>query len=191
MRDTALQKTVLNDLGDDGLHQLADELGTSDREAKKLVRETLASLTGTLAEDAKSQQGAKQLTEALNEAPTPTAGSVGPSTGGTPLKGVMAFAGGSALSGGIMGSVLGKVTMPVAKAVSARTGLPVAQVSKAMRILLPIAMTAISQLAKKKKVRASGLHDMLEHEQKAAQSPGGLLGTVGNLLRSFGKATPA
>ncbi|NGN70012.1 DUF937 domain-containing protein [Streptomyces sp. A7024] len=188
MRANSLQKAILQELGPDQMHELATELGTTDRAAKKLVGTAVESLTGTLADEASSPEGAREVAQAFSEAPDPAG-----QANARPLTGVAQFAGGGmgGIKGGILASVLGRVTLPVAKAVSARTGLPVTQVNNAMRVILPIAMTVLSQVAKKKNVSASGLSDMLSEEQQHTQESGGLMGMLGKILGGGGEKARA
>ncbi|MEV6108518.1 DUF937 domain-containing protein [Streptomyces sp. NPDC051940] len=179
MTDKAVHKAVLDQLGSDQMHQLASELGTNDRTVRILVDETVSSLSGTLADEAQTPQGAHEVAQAFNEVPYD--GSAVP-VNVRPLSGVSAFAGSGALKSGVAGAVLARVAMPVARTVAKRTGLPVTQVEKALRILLPLAMTALSQAAKRKNVKASGLSEYLTAEQQQARPSSGLLATLTRLL---------
>jgi hypothetical protein len=142
MRDKSVRKSVLEELGPEQLRRLAGMLGTSERTTERVVDETVASLSGTLADSAKSPQGADELARAFV-------------TGG--------------FKGGVMVSVLARVSMPVARMVASRTGLPVTQVAKAMKILIPLVMAALSRRAKKRNVRAGELSGMLASEQENAR----------------------
>ncbi|MQY16486.1 hypothetical protein SRB5_66850 [Streptomyces sp. RB5] len=192
MSNKAVHKAVLDQLGSEQVTRLAEELGTSDHTVKKLVDETIASLSGTLAEEARTPQGARHVAEAFNEVPadgsavpvdvSPLTGPA-PGTPGTQMPaGARGFMGAGMLGSSIVGSLLARVTLPVARTVAARTGLPVAQVSNAMKIVLPLAITALSQLAKKKNVKASGLSDYLDAEQRQTRQPSGLLGSLSRLF---------
>ncbi|QLE75371.1 hypothetical protein FGW37_30685 [Streptomyces rectiverticillatus] len=126
MGDEALQQDVLDELGEDRIQELAGELGTDADGATRMVRETVAALP-------------EELTRQESAAP---AGAAGP--GG--LGGL-----GGGLGGGLMSGVLGKITGPVAETVAKRTGLPVAQVTRALELLLPVVMTTIAKRRGRKK----------------------------------------
>ncbi|MGK5544561.1 DUF937 domain-containing protein [Streptomyces sp. URMC 127] len=124
MGDEALQKDVLDELGEDRVQELAGELGTDADGARRMVRETVAALP----EDLTRENGA---------APAGAAGfggfgGLGQGLGGGP-------------GGGLMSGVLGRITKPVAETVARRTGLPAAQVARALELLLPVVMTAIAK----------------------------------------------
>ncbi|WP_078898227.1 DUF937 domain-containing protein [Streptomyces sp. CNQ-509] len=186
MRDRSVHKSVLDDLGTEQLHQVATELGTGSRGAKRVVGETVAALTGSLAEEAATPHGAHEVEQALDEAQGATP--AGAAAGARPAKGATAPAGagtfaGSALGGGMLATIVGRTSMPVARAVSQRTGIPMAQVSRALKILTPVAMAAVSRAARSRNVGADGLAEMLREEQQATRRPGG---TLGALARLFG-----
>lgn len=186
MRDKPVHKAVLDDLGPEQLHQVADALGTGSRGARRVVGETVAALTGSLAEEASSPHGAHEVEQALDEvqgaAPAGAAAGARPVKGSSGLVGAAPFAGG-ALGCGMLATIVGRTSMPVARAVSQRTGIPMAQVSRALKILTPVAMAAVSRAARNRDVRADGLAEMLTDEQQATRRPGG---TLGALARLFG-----
>ncbi|MGK5727945.1 DUF937 domain-containing protein [Streptomyces sp. URMC 124] len=123
MGDEALQQDVLDELGEDRIQELAGELGTDADGATRMVRETVTALPD-------------ELTREASAAPAGAAG----------LGGL-----GGGLGGGLMSGVLGKITGPVAEAVAKRTGLPVAQVSRALELLLPVVMTTIAKRRARKR----------------------------------------
>ncbi|MEU5192038.1 DUF937 domain-containing protein [Streptomyces klenkii] len=128
MGDEALQKDVLDELGEDRIQELAGELGTDADGATRMVRETVAALP-------------EELTRENGAAPAGVAGLGG--FGG--LGGLGQGSGGGMLSGGLMSGVIGRITKPVAETVAKRTGLPAAQVARALELLLPVVMTAIAK----------------------------------------------
>ncbi|MET9417649.1 DUF937 domain-containing protein [Streptomyces klenkii] len=123
MGDEALQKDVLDELGEDRIQELAGELGTDADGATRMVRETVTALP-------------EELTRENGAAPAGVAGLGG--FGG--LGGL-----GQGPGGGLMSGVLGRITKPVAETVAKRTGLPAAQVARALELLLPVVMTAIAK----------------------------------------------
>ncbi|WP_407565052.1 DUF937 domain-containing protein [Streptomyces sp. 184] len=184
MKDKPIHKAVLDDLGPGQLHQVADELGTGSRGAKRVVGETVAALTGSLAEEAATPHGAHEVEQALDEAQGAApagAGVAARPAKGSALVGAVPFAG-SALGGGMLATIVGRTSMPVARAVSQRTGIPMAQVSRALKILTPVAMHAVSRAAQNREIRADGLSEMLTEEQRATRKPGGALGALARLF---------
>ncbi|MEV4922946.1 DUF937 domain-containing protein [Streptomyces roseoverticillatus] len=127
MGDEALQKDVLDELGEDRIQELAGELGTDADGATHMVRETVAALPEELTRE--------------NGNGTAPAGAAG--LGG--FGGLAQGLGGGGLGGGLMSGVLGRITKPVAETVAKRTGLPAAQVARALELLLPVVMTAIAK----------------------------------------------
>ncbi|MEO3763294.1 DUF937 domain-containing protein [Streptomyces sp. B8F3] len=185
MKDKPIHKAVLDDLGTEQLHQVATELGTGNRGAKRVVGETVAALTGSLAEEAATPHGAHEVEQALDEAQgaalAGTAAATRQARGAAALTGAGTFAG-NALGCGMLATIVGRTSMPVARAVSQRTGIPMAQVSRALKILTPVAMAAVSRAAQNRNVRAGGLSEMLAEEQQATRKPGGALGALARLF---------
>ncbi|GAA2136604.1 DUF937 domain-containing protein [Streptomyces synnematoformans] len=186
MRGKPVHKAVLDDLGPEQLHQVADELGTGSRGAKRVVGETVAALTGSLAQEASTTHGAHEVEQALDEArgaaPAGAGAAAGPAKDTSALVGAVPFTGG-APGGGMLATIIGRTSMPVARAVSQRTDIPMAQVSRALKILTPVVMTAVSRTAKNRKVQAEGLSEMLAQERRADRRSGGPLVA---LARRFG-----
>ncbi|MDJ0340052.1 DUF937 domain-containing protein [Streptomyces sp. H10-C2] len=145
MSDEPLQNEVLSEIGDDRLQEIAGLLGTDPESARKLVGTSVTSLTGVLTDDAVTPGGTAELSQALEQAatePEPPAGAAG-------------FAGlgvlGSAAGGGMLLTVLRKVTAPTARAVSKKTGLPVAAVAGALELVIPVVATVLAKRARSAK----------------------------------------
>ncbi|MDJ0463680.1 DUF937 domain-containing protein [Streptomyces sp. H27-C3] len=164
MNDDSLQKDVLDELGDDKLQEIAGLLGTDTAGAQDVVQSSVSALSGGLEEKAvaATPEEAEEVRLAIADAAEP------------PLQGVATLGGGlgGMLSGGLMGGVLAKIARPAAAAVAKRTGLPVASVTKAFEVVLPVVVAVLSKRAARGKATASGgggLGDLL----------GGLLGGGG------------
>ncbi|MET8677645.1 hypothetical protein ABZW18_08645 [Streptomyces sp. NPDC004647] len=57
---------------------------------------------------------------------------------------------------GTLAGVLDRLTAPTAKAVSSRTGLPFADVSRALELLLPVVLSVLAERHREERGRSSG-----------------------------------
>ncbi|GGV34077.1 DUF937 domain-containing protein [Streptomyces spectabilis] len=140
MSDTSsesFEEDVLVELGDDGLQEIATLLGTDTDGARSVVGTTASTLSAPLQEEAAAQAPAP--------APDP------------PLQGVATLGGGlgGLLGGGMMAGVLAKVAKPVATAVSKKTGVPVATVTRVIELLIPVVLAVLSKRAGRTPPRTS------------------------------------
>ncbi|MFD0413924.1 DUF937 domain-containing protein [Streptomyces sp. NPDC127108] len=137
--DTSFEQDVLNELGDDRLQEIADVLGTDPAGAQAVVGQTVSTLSGTLQDKAQAAdpEEAAEVRQAFTEE--------------APLQGVATLGGGlgGLLGGGIMAGMLGKLSRPVANAVAKKTGLPVATVTRAVELLIPVVLTVLTKRARK------------------------------------------
>ncbi|GAA0614354.1 hypothetical protein [Streptomyces crystallinus] len=124
--DSSFEQDVLNELGDDGLHRLAQELGTDPVAARHVVASAASGLADELPPDAVASEAAAPPEDA-------------------PLQGVATLGGLGAVGGGLMAGVLAKATKPVATAVAKKTGLPVATVTRGLELLVPVVLTVLSK----------------------------------------------
>ncbi|MFJ4716410.1 DUF937 domain-containing protein [Streptomyces sp. NPDC088785] len=136
-----LERDVLDELGDDGLRQLAEALGTDAPGAQDFVADTVSNLSGGLRERAEEgPDGAHEVREAIDEAAQP------------PLQGVAAFGGlGGPAAGGLLAGLLARMSRPAANAIAKRTGLPAANVARGIELVLPVLVAALSRRAARKK----------------------------------------
>ncbi|MFF7195454.1 DUF937 domain-containing protein [Streptomyces sp. NPDC088197] len=142
MSDRPLQDEVLTELGDERLQELADRLGTDTDAARQVVGASVGSLTGVVTDEAVTPGGTAELSQALEQAASEP----------EPLTGVAGFAGlGTGVGGGLLTTVLRKATAPTARAVSKRTGLPVAAVTMALETLIPVVATVLAKRARRAK----------------------------------------
>ncbi|MFJ4406388.1 MULTISPECIES: DUF937 domain-containing protein [unclassified Streptomyces] len=142
MSDRPLQDEVLTELGDERLQELADRLGTDTDAARQVVGASVGSLTGVVTDEAVTPGGTAELSQALEQAASEP----------EPLTGVAGFAGlGTGVGGGLLTTVLRKATAPTARAVSKRTGLPVAAVTGALETLIPVVATVLAKRARRAK----------------------------------------
>ncbi|MER6444752.1 hypothetical protein DEJ51_11455 [Streptomyces venezuelae] len=156
MSHSSFQDDVLGELGDDRMTEIAGLLGTDPSGAREAVTQTLGVMADDLtqkldADDADGAEVRQAFAEVSEAEPAP--------------QGVAAFGGlGGLLSGGMMAGVLAKLSKPVAAAVSKRTGIPAATVSRVIEMLIPVVLAVLAK-------RASG--------QAAGTGAGGTTGGAG------------
>ncbi|CAM5534312.1 DUF937 domain-containing protein [Streptomyces narbonensis] len=148
MSEPSFQDDVLTELGDDRLQEIAGLLDTDVDGAQELVGSSVAELSGELRQAAAEPASADEVRAAVNEV----------TSAEPPLQGV-ATVGGLA-AGGLMSGVLAKLAKPAANAVAKRTGLPPAAVNRAVDVLVPVVIAALTKRAAAKK-GGGGLGDLL------------------------------
>ncbi|MFB7514972.1 DUF937 domain-containing protein [Streptomyces sp. NPDC056144] len=147
--DPSFQDDVLSELGDDRLQEIAGLLGTDADGARQLVDSSVTELSGELRQAAAEPGSADEVKAAVDEVTSPE----------PPLQGVATL--GGLAAGGLMAGVLAKLARPAANAVAKRTGLPPATVNRAVDILVPVVIAALTKRAASKKGGAGGLGDLL------------------------------
>ncbi|MET9672833.1 DUF937 domain-containing protein [Streptomyces sp. NPDC006482] len=147
MSDGSFQDDVLSELGDDRLQEIAGLVGTDDTGARELVGSSVAELSGELRQAAAEPSSADEVRAAVDEV----------ASAEPPLQGVATL--GGLAAGGLMAGVLAKLARPAANAVAKRTGLPPATVDRAVDILVPVVIAALTKRAATKK--GGGLGDLL------------------------------
>ncbi|WP_372351389.1 DUF937 domain-containing protein [Streptomyces sp. KL116D] len=136
--ENSLEKDVIDELGDDRLHELASLLGTDPSGAQDVVGSTVSALSGGLRERAdEGPEGAQEVRDAIAEAEAP------------PLQGVATL--GGLASGGLLAGLLAKMSRPVANAVAKKTGLPAANVARGIEMLIPVVLAVMSKRAARKR----------------------------------------
>ncbi|MEI5103420.1 DUF937 domain-containing protein [Streptomyces sp. PmtG] len=135
MSDTSFEAEVLNELGDDKLQEIATVLGTDAAGARDVVGTTASALSAPLQEEEAAAGGAEEQ----------------------PLQGVATLGGGlgGLLGGGMAAGVLAKLSKPVATAVSKKTGVPVATVTRVIELLVPVVLAVLSKRAGRTPPRTS------------------------------------
>ncbi|MFB6835414.1 DUF937 domain-containing protein [Streptomyces sp. NPDC056361] len=147
MTDSSFQDEVLTELGDDRLREIAGVLGTDTAGARQLVGSSVTELSGELRLAAAEPSSADEVRAAVDEV----------TSAEPPLQGVAAL--GGLAAGGLMAGVLARLARPAADAVAKRTGLPPATVDRAVDILVPVVVAALTKRAAAKK--GGGLGDLL------------------------------
>ncbi|MEU2260340.1 DUF937 domain-containing protein [Streptomyces sp. NPDC019645] len=136
MSDDSFQLEVLHELGDHRLQEIADALDTDTGAAAAVVGTSVSTLSGELKDAAETPAQAGAVRDALGELTEP------------PLQGAVTL--GAGLGGGLMAGVLARLARPAAAAAAAaakRTGMPVATVSKAFELLIPVVLTVLTRRA--------------------------------------------
>lgn len=142
MSDESLQQSVLDTLGDDQVARMAGTLGTDPSGVQDFVSSTLSALDADLPPDTSDEVRHAIAGTAAEEAP---------------LQGVAAFGGlGGGLGGGLAAGIAAKVARPLATAVARRTGLPEATVRRALDMLLPVVLAALTKRAAKGRTPGGG-----------------------------------
>lgn len=144
---SSFQDEVLDELGDDRLQEIAGLLGTDAAGAQELVGGSVTELSGELRRAAAEPSSADEVRAAVDEV----------ASAEPPLQGVATL--GGLAAGGLMAGVLAKLARPAANAVAKRTGLPPATVNRAVDILVPVIVAALTKRAAAKK--GGGLGDLL------------------------------
>ncbi|MGW2271890.1 DUF937 domain-containing protein [Streptomyces yangpuensis] len=134
MSESSFQDDVLGELGDDRLNEIASLLGTDTAGARDTVTTTVGAMTGDLEQKAAADdEDGAEVRQAFAEVAEP------------PLQGVSTL--GGLLSGGMMAGVLARLSKPVAAAVSKKTGIPAATVSRVIEMLIPVLLAVFAKRA--------------------------------------------
>ncbi|MYT22971.1 DUF937 domain-containing protein, partial [Streptomyces sp. SID7760] len=144
MSESSFQDEVLGELGPDRLTEIAGLLGTDTEGARETVATTVGAMTGDLqAKAGADDDDGNEVRQAFAEVSEP------------PLQGV-ATLGGGLLGGGLMAGVLAKMSRPVAEAVSRKTGVPAATVTRVIEMLIPVVLAVFAKRAAAGKGTAAG-----------------------------------
>ncbi|MEV7196364.1 DUF937 domain-containing protein [Streptomyces sp. NPDC093510] len=164
----SFEQDVLDELGDDRLQEIAGLLGTDASGAQDVVGTTVSALSGDIQDKAADPAEADEVRQALDEA-----GPADPS-----LEGVATLGGlGGLAGGGMMSGMLAKMSRPVANAVSKKTGIPVATVTRVIEMLIPVVLAVLSKRAARTKAPGGGAPN-----GSAPSSGGGLGDLLGQIL---------
>ncbi|MFI9111305.1 DUF937 domain-containing protein [Streptomyces venezuelae] len=153
----SFEDDVLNELGDDRLQEIAGLLGTDAAGARDVVSGSVAQLSGELRQAAAEPSSADEVHAAFAEV----------ASAEPPLQGVAGF--GGLAAGGLMAGVLGRLARPAANAIAKRTGIPAATVTRAVDILIPVVLAALTKRAAARKTggkAADGLGDLLGGDRR-------------------------
>ncbi|SDK97342.1 protein of unknown function [Streptomyces indicus] len=164
---------MIDELGDEKLHEFAGLLGTDEAGAQDVISETVSALSGGLQDKA---QGAPEDVDEVRQA----FAEVGEAANAAPLQGVATLGGGlgGMLSGGMMAGVLAKVSKPVAQAVSKKTGIPAATVSRGIELLIPVLLAVLTKRAAASKAGGGSAPKASGASGDPIPSPGAVPGTA-------------
>ncbi|MEU5687050.1 DUF937 domain-containing protein [Streptomyces venezuelae] len=138
----SFEQDVLDELGDDRLQEIAGLLDTDASGAQDVVGTTVSALSGDIQGRAADPAEADEVRQAFDE--------VGPAD--PTLQGVATLGGlGGLAGGGMMAGMLAKMSRPVANAVSKKTGIPAAKVTRVIEMLIPVVLAVLSKRAARTK----------------------------------------
>ncbi|MFD6434012.1 DUF937 domain-containing protein [Streptomyces venezuelae] len=138
----SFEQDVLDELGDDRLQEIAGLLDTDASGAQDVVGTTVSALSGDIQDRAADPAEADEVRQAFIEVEPadPT------------LQGVATLGGlGGLAGGGMMAGMLAKMSRPVANAVSKKTGIPAAKVTRVIEMLIPVVLAVLSKRAARSK----------------------------------------
>lgn len=152
---------ILNQLGSNGLSQIAGAIGADESKAGDAVAMALPALLGGMAKNAQSSDGANALASALDDHDDSVFGKLGDLLG-------------SDDGAKILGHVLGNKTEATQQRIAGGSGLDMGSVSKLLPMLAPLVM---GYLGKQKKAEGLGADDLAgrlqaERSKTEEQAPG-------------------
>jgi hypothetical protein len=153
---SSLLDMVTQHLGDNGLRQMSQQLGTDESTTSKAVAVALPLLLGGLARNASQPDGASALNQALEQ-----------DHDGSVLDNVSALVSNPQASSGagILGHIFGSRQTPVAQGVSKATGLDPQQAGQLLLMLAPLVMGALARRKRQQPTDVAGLGAVLQQEQ--------------------------
>ncbi|HUG75029.1 MAG TPA: DUF937 domain-containing protein [Acidimicrobiia bacterium] len=175
---SSIMDLVMGQLGGGGVGAIAKQLGVESSVAKSGVETAIGVLTGVLAHNASSRDGASSLDSALAK-----------DHDGSILDNVLGFLG-DAASGpgaGILEHILGGSKPHVENAIAEKSGLSLDKVVMLLVTVAPLVMGAIGRMKREKALDANGVATTLTTEQQeVAKNDGDLLSTVIGMLDGSG-----
>jgi hypothetical protein len=151
--------------GNQTVEQISQSLGANPTETNNAIQMALPMILGALAKNAQQQQGAEQLSNALQRDHD---GGILDNLGGFLGNNQQANADGL----GILGHIFGNRQGAVAQQVSQNSGLDIGQVAQLMITLAPIVMGFLGKKKAEQNLDAGGLQNMLGEQQQQMQSSG-------------------
>jgi hypothetical protein len=165
---------ILDQLGPDGVSQIANTLGADESTVNSAIAAALPTIIAGMARNTQSPDGAASLSNALDDHDPSIFGQLGDLLGG----------GGDGAA--ILGHVFGTKEPKVEQNISQQSGLDLATIMKLMSILAPLVMGYLSREKQKQGLDASTLPGVLDQERQAEEirQPG--LGGLASLLDADG-----
>lgn len=171
--------SLVQQLGGDGLAEIARSVGVSGGDVTKVLGGALPAMMAGLTRNAASGGGANALLGALDR-----------DHDGSVLDDVMGYLGGGgnlAAGAGILGHVFGGRQQQVERAVSRSSGVDAGSVTKIMAMLAPLVMGSLGRAKREQGFDASGLAAALgQQERFARKASPSAVDTFARLLDSDG-----
>lgn len=188
---------LLGKLGNDGLDNIANQVGAPKEKVSTAIEGILPTLLGAMSKNAASKDGAQNLVKALEKNHS---GDIFSN-----LSGMLSNPDAAGASG-ILKHVLGAKQAPVEQALGAKTGLQPDQISGIMKSLAPMIMGYLGSQKKQNNLNSGNIGSILASLTKSSDKStgldlssilsmvgalqgggksagGGLLGMLGKLLR--------
>jgi hypothetical protein len=165
-------------LGPQGIEAISRQLGIDPETARQAVAGAVPILTGAMAQNAASPQGAAALHNALQQ------------HDGSILDRAMDYIGGGDTSGGasILGHILGGRQQNAATGLGQATGLDAGTAARLLMMLAPLVLGALGKVRRQQAGNQMGdpgdLADVVraQHEQAQSAAPPGILGALTGML---------
>jgi hypothetical protein len=161
-------------LGAGGIEAISRQLGIDPQTAQQAVAGAIPILTGALARNAASPDGAAALDQALQQ------------HDGSILDQALTHLsqGNTADGDGILGHILGGHRSTAENGLAQATGLNAGTAGQLLMMLAPLVMGAVGRARNRQQLDPGDLAGMLraEHEQAQSAAPSGVLGALAGLL---------
>jgi hypothetical protein len=165
-------------LGPQGIEAISRQLGIDPQTAQQAIAGAVPILTGAMAQNAASPQGAASLHNALQQ------------HDGSILDRAMDYIGGGDTSGGasILGHILGSRQQNAATGLGRATGLDAGTAGRLLMMLAPLVLGALGRVRRQQAGNQMGdpgdLADVVrsQHEQARNAAPPGILGALTGML---------
>lgn len=165
---------VMDQLGPNGVAQIASGLGIDESAATKAIGLALPAIMGGMATNAAKPNGAQALSTALDEHSPSIFEQLGP------------LLAGDGPGGAILGHVLGQKQGNVQQNLAGQSGLDLGTIAKLLPILAPIVMGFLSKQKQDNGLDAGGVGKILQQERATAETSNPGLGGLGAILDADG-----
>lgn len=169
----ALLDTIKDSIGPDTVQHISKELGASEDRTATAISAILPAMIGGLSKNARHDEGAQELNQALERDHD---GGLLDQLGSGGLMGVL----GGILQGretspagnpqGILNHVFGSKEDAVRQGAAQASGLDSGQAGRLMAMLAPLVMGALGKVKREKKLDAGGVKDLLSDEKNQLES---------------------
>ncbi|HBL26524.1 MAG TPA: hypothetical protein DD490_06795 [Acidobacteria bacterium] len=175
MSTPSIVDLVTSQLGPQGIQALGQQLGLDPATTQKAVSAAIPLLTGGLAKNAATPQGAASLHQAVSRDHD---GSILDNLGG------LLSGGGGDMGGAILGHIFGNRQGGAADGLARTAGIDAGTAGQLLMMLAPVILGALGKMTRTQGLDTGGLTDVLNnsHAQAQAQAPSGLGAVLGSLL---------